>query len=64
MKSPQRSNKVLATAALSSSDRGISCFLYYLIQADSTILISHHYFYLLLTIEDYLIENIFRTRHD
>lgn len=64
MKRSQRSNKVLATAALSSSDRGISCFLYYWIQTDSTILISYHYFYLHLTIEDYLIENILRTQYD
>lgn len=63
MKKSQRTNKVLATAAPSSSDRGVSCSLYYLIQTDFTTLILYH-FYLHLTIEDYLIKNILRTQYD
>lgn len=64
MKRSQRSNKVLAIEAPSVLDREMSCFLYYLIESDSTTLISCQYFYLHLIIDDYLIKNMLRTQHD
>lgn len=61
MKRSQKSNKVLAAAAPSVLDRGVSCFLYYFV--DSNTPNSCQYFYLHLIMDNYLIKNMLRTQY-